>query len=164
MNNYVVISILGIGATAVTDVWGLVRKALLGIAPPNYALVGRWIAHMTRGRFHHESIAASAAVRGELIIGWTAHYLIGIAFAALLIRIWGSAWIQQPALGPALMVGIATVAAPFLLMQPSMGAGIAAAKTPRPGAARIQSLITHAVFGIGLYVTGQVIQRLGFLS
>ena len=158
MNNYVVISILGIGATAIMDVWGLVRKALLGIAPPNYALVGRWIAHMTRGRFHHESVAASAAVRGELIIGWTAHYLIGIAFAALLIGIWGSAWIQQPTLGPALMVCVVTVAAPFLLMQPGMGAGIAAAKTPRPGAARIQSLITHAVFGLGLYVTGLVIQ------
>ena len=158
MNNYVVMSILGIGATAVMDVWGLVRKALLGIAPPNYALVGRWIAHMTRGRFHHESVAASASVRGELIIGWTAHYLIGIAFAALLIGIWGSAWIQQPTLGPALMVGVVTVAAPFLLMQPGMGAGIAAAKTPRPGAARIQSLITHAVFGLGLYVTGLVIQ------
>lgn len=158
MNNYLIISILGIGATAVMDVWGLVRKALLGIAPPNYALVGRWIAHMTRGRFHHESITASATVCGELIIGWTAHYLIGIAFAALLIGIWGSAWIQQPTLGPVLIVGIATVAAPFLLMQPGMGAGIAAAKTPRPGAARIQSLITHAVFGIGLYVTGQLIQ------
>ncbi|ARU28095.1 DUF2938 domain-containing protein [Cellvibrio sp. PSBB006] len=158
MNNYVVISILGIGATAIMDVWGLVRKALLGIAPPNYALVGRWIAHMARGRFHHDAIAASAAVRGELIIGWAAHYLIGIAFAALLIGIWGSAWIQQPTLGPALMVGVVTVAAPFLLMQPGMGAGIAAAKTPRPGAARIQSLITHAMFGIGLYVTGQVIQ------
>lgn len=158
MNSYLVIPILGIGATAVMDVWGIVRKMLFGIASPNYALVGRWIAHMARGRFHHDAIAASAAVRGELIIGWTAHYLIGIAFAVPLIGIWGNAWIHQPTLGPALVVGIVTVAAPFLLMQPGMGAGIAAAKTPRPGAARIQSLITHAVFGIGLYVTGQAIQ------
>ncbi len=161
MNNYFVILILGIGATAVMDVWGIVRKALLGMAPPNYALIGRWIAHMTRGRFHHDSIAASAAVRGELIIGWIAHYLIGIAFAVPLIGIWGSAWIQQPTLGPALMVGVVTVAAPFLLMQPGMGAGIAASRTPRPGAARLQSLITHAVFGFGLYITGQVIHFVG---
>jgi hypothetical protein len=155
MNELIFTIFIGVGATAVTDLWGLARKPLLGIAPPNYALVGRWIAHMTRGRFRHGSIAASAPVRGEHIIGWTAHYLIGIAFAALLIGIWGPAWVRQPTIGPALAVGIGTVAAPFLLMQPGMGAGIAASRTPRPGSARLQSLITHAVFGLGLYAAGQ---------
>ena len=58
----------------------------------------------------------------------------------------------RPTLGPALAVGIGTVAAPFFLMQPGMGAGIAASRTPRPNAARLQSLLTHAVFGLGLYV------------
>ena len=148
---------IGVGATAVMDLWGLARKPLLGIAPPNYALVGRWIAHMARGRFRHDSIAASAPVRGEHIIGWTAHYLIGIAFAALLIGIWGPAWVQQPRIGPALAVGIGAVAAPFFLMQPGMGAGIAASRTPRPTSARLQSLITHVVFGLGLYAAGQAV-------
>lgn len=157
MNIFLITIITGIGATAVMDLWGLARKPLLGIAPPSYALVGRWIGHMAYGRFCHDAIAASAPVRGELIIGWTAHYVIGIAFAALLIAIWGNAWVQQPTLWPALVVGIATVAAPFLLMQPGMGAGIAAAKTPRPASARIQSLIIHTVFGFGLYATAQVI-------
>ncbi|MFP5504715.1 MAG: DUF2938 domain-containing protein [Gammaproteobacteria bacterium] len=157
MNSLLFTLYLGVGATAVMDAWGLARKPLLGVAPPDYAPVGRWIAHMPRGRFRHESIAASAPVRGERIIGWTAHYLIGIAFAAVLIGIWGPAWMQQPTLGPALAVGIATVAAPFLLMQPAMGAGIAASRTPRPAAARLQSLITHAVFGLGLYAAGQAI-------
>jgi hypothetical protein len=44
------------------------------------------------------------------------------------------------------------VAAPFFLMQPGMGAGIAASRTPRPAAARLHSLINHAVFGLGLYL------------
>jgi hypothetical protein len=149
--------IIGIGATAVMDLLGLVRKRLLNIAPPNYGLVGRWIAHMTHGRFRHDSIAASAPVRGEHLTGWIAHYLIGIAFAALLIGLWGLPWIQKPTIGPALLVGIGTVAAPFLLMQPGMGAGIAASRTPRPGAARMQSFITHTVFGLGLYATGWAI-------
>lgn len=148
---------IGIGATAVMDLWGLARKPLLGIAPPNYALVGRWIAYMTHGRFRHDSIAASAPVRGEHIIGWTVHYLTGIAFAAMLIGIWGTAWVQQPTIGPALAVGIGAVAAPFFLMQPGMGAGIAASRTPRPASARLQSLITHGVFGLGLYAAGQVV-------
>ena len=154
MNYLVFTLIIGLGATAVMDLWGIVRKSLLGIAPPNYGLVGRWIAHMAHGRFCHESIAASSPVRGEHIIGWTAHYLIGIAFAALLIGIWGFTWVQHPTIGPAIAVGIGTVMAPFLLMQPGMGAGIAASRTPRPAIARLQSLITHAVFGFGLYATG----------
>jgi hypothetical protein len=155
MNSLVFTLFVGVGATAVMDLWGLARKPLLGVAPPNYALVGRWLAHMAHGRFRHDAIAASAPVRGEHIIGWTAHYLIGIAFAALLVGIWGAAWIRQPTLGPALAVGIGTVAAPFLLMQPGMGAGIAASRTPRPASARLQSVITHAMFGLGLYAAGR---------
>lgn len=157
MNDLIFTVAIGIGATAVMDLWGLVRQRLLGIACPNYGLVGRWISYMPRGRFRHESIAKAPPVQGERLIGWTAHYLIGIAFAALLISIGGIEWIQNPSLGLALTVGIGTVAAPFLLMQPGMGAGIAASRTPRPGSARLQSLLTHGVFGVGLYISGRAI-------
>lgn len=148
--------ITGIGATAVMDLWGFARKPLLGIPPPDYGMVGRWLGHMVHGRFCHASIAKASPVRGERLIGWTAHYLIGIGFAALLVLGWGRDWMLHPTIAPALIVGIGTVAAPFLLMQPGMGAGIAASRAPRPASARLQSLITHAVFGIGLYLSGWV--------
>lgn len=146
--------LIGTGATAVMDAWALARKRLLGSALPNYGLVGRWLAGLARGQFRHERIAASPAVRGELLIGWAAHYLIGIAFAGLLLAIWGVEWARNPSLAPALIIGIATVLAPFLLMQPGMGAGFFASRTPRPGAARVQSVMTHAIFGLGLYAAG----------
>jgi len=152
--NYAVCAVLiGAGATAVMDTWTLVRKQLLGI-PFSYGLVGRWLAYLPRGRFRHEPIAASPAVPGERVVGWTAHYLVGIAFAAVLLALWGLDWVRQPTLGPALIVGIGSVAAPFLVLQPGMGAGIAASRTPRPAAARFQSVITHAIFGLGLYAAG----------
>ena len=152
--NYAVCAVLiGAGATAVMDTWTLVRKQLLGI-PFSYGLVGRWLAYLPRGRFRHEPIAASPAVPGERVVGWTAHYLVGIAFAAVLLALWGLDWARQPTLGPALIVGIGSVAAPFLVLQPGMGAGIAASRTPRPAAARFQSVITHAIFGLGLYAAG----------
>jgi len=154
MENFAWIFLAGIGATATTDLWAMARKQLFGVAPPNYGLVGRWIAAMHRGRFMHESIAATPPVRGEVALGWIAHYLIGIGFAALLPAIWGSDWTRRPTLLPALIVGVATVAAPFFVMQPAMGAGIAASRTPRPAGARIQSLINHAIFGLGLYASG----------
>ena len=48
--------------------------------------------------------------------------------------------------------GIATVVFPFFILQPSLGLGIAASKTPRPAQARLKSLVTHTIFGLGLYV------------
>ena len=87
---------IGVGATAVMDFWAIARKRLLGIPPPDYGLVGRWLAHMPAGRFRHDRISASLPVRGERLIGWTAHFLIGMAFAAILLGIWGLAWVHRP--------------------------------------------------------------------
>ena len=151
--------LIGAGATAVMDAWGFARTRLFGIRPPDYGLVGRWLAGLARGRFRHDAIAASPPVEGERLLGWAAHYLIGIAFAAVLLALWGLEWARQPTIGPALIVGIGSVAAPFLLMQPGMGAGVAASRTPRPGAARLQSLVTHAIFGIGLYAAAYILAR-----
>jgi Protein of unknown function (DUF2938) len=156
MDYFVNAIVTGAGATIVMDLWAIVRRRAFDIPLPNYGLVGRWVAHLTRGRLHHASIAASPAVRGERIIGWVAHYVTGVAFAGLLLAGWGLHWVRQPTIGPALLVGIGTVAAPFLVLQPAMGAGVAASRMPRPTAARLQSLITHTVFGLGLYAAGWV--------
>lgn len=146
--------ICGLVATALVDLWSLLRWKLLGTALPNYALVGRWVAHIPRGQVRHTSIAKAAAARGESVAGWATHYLIGLAFAALFLALAGRDWIAAPTLVPALLFGVVTVAAPWFVMQPAMGAGIAARLTPHPGAARLQSLVTHAVFGLGLYAGG----------
>jgi len=143
---------IGIGATALMDLWGIARTRLLRMPATDYALVGRWVAYLPRGRLRHDPIAASPRVRGERAIGWTVHYLTGIAFASVLLAVWGLDWARSPTLAPALIVGIGSVAAPFLVMQPGMGAGLAARRMPRPGHVRLHSLITHAVFGCGLYL------------
>ena len=76
----------------------------------------------------------------------------------MLAAIAGASWFESPTLLPALAIGIATVAAPFLVMQPAMGAGFAASRTPNPRAARLQSIVTHAIFGLGLYVSAVLIE------
>lgn len=154
MEPWLFAALTGAGATLVLDLWSLARAHLFGIAPPDYRMVGRWLAWLPRGRLRHHPIASSAPMPGELGIGWTAHYLIGIAFAAMLIPVAGSGWFQRPTLAPALLVGIGSVLAPLFVMQPAMGFGIAASRTPRPATARLRSLATHAVFGLGLYAAG----------
>jgi hypothetical protein len=151
---------VGAGATVVMDAWMAVRKRLLGIAPPDYRMVGRWFAHMPRGRFRHARIADAAPVAGEGALGWAVHYATGAAFAAVLLAACGAGWARSPTLAPALLVGLASVAAPFLVMQPAMGAGIAASRTPRPAAARLQSITTHLIFGFGLYAAAAVLASL----
>ena len=146
-------TLIGTGATAFMDIAALLRK-LGGTPAPDYGLVGRWLARMAHGHFRLDPIAATPPIRGERTIGWIAHYLTGIAFAALLLGAWGIDWARNPAIAPALIVGIGSLAAPFLLMQPGMGAGIAARRTPRPGVARVRSLVTHVSFGFGLYAAG----------
>lgn len=149
--------LVGIGATALLDLWPPARRKLFGTPPPNYAMLGRWLLHMPRGRFVHDSIAASEPVSGERLVGWLAHYIVGIAFAALLLLLWGPDWLDRPTLVPALIVGLGSVAAPFFLMQPAMGVGVAARRSPDPAAARAQSLVTHAIFGISLYLAASLL-------
>lgn len=146
------VALIGIGATFVMDVWTLVQWRLSGVKGLDYALVGRWLGHMP-ARFRHASIAAAPPVKAERIIGWTAHYLIGVGFAGLLVAMFGADWVRNPTLGPAITIGLLTVTAPFFVMQPCFGLGIAASRLPNPNAARLRSLLTHLIFGLGLYAS-----------
>jgi hypothetical protein len=148
--------VIGAGATAIMDLWAASLRRCCRVPSLDYALLGRWIGHFPRGRFRHESIAHAAPVRYERAIGWGAHYTIGVAFAALLLAIAGLEWLKQPTLMPPLLVSSSTLVAPFLVMQPAMGAGIAASRTPRPNVARLRSVVTHTVYGVGLYASAWI--------
>jgi hypothetical protein len=150
--------VLGVGATILMDVWALTLQRFLGITPLNYALVGRWLGHISKGTLRHDNILTAKAIKAELVIGWTAHYLIGVVFAAALITIAGHEWVSTPSVIPAIIFGISTVGFPFFIMQPSMGFGIAASKTPKPNVARFRSLLTHCIFGLGLYISATLME------
>lgn len=143
--------VIGVGATAVMDLWALFLRRCFGISSLDYAVLGRWIGHVARGRVTHESIGRAAPIRHERLIGWSAHYSIGVIFAAVLLAGAGLQWLDRPTLVPPLIVSWVTLIAPFLIMQPAMGLGIAASRTPRPATARLRSIVTHTVYGAGLY-------------
>lgn len=149
---------IGIGATALMDIWILLLKQW-GIPTLNFTLLGRWVGHMPRGRWAHDGIAKAAPVRGEVQLGWFVHYLTGIGFALLLAWLAGPDWMQAPTLLPALAFGIGTVAAPFFVMQPAMGAGIVSSRTATPYLNSLRSLANHTVFGLGLYAAALATSR-----
>lgn len=151
--------LIGVGATILMDVWALTIRRVFGTASLDYALVGRWLGHMPAGRFMHARIGAASPIPGERLIGWSAHYAIGVVFAGVLLAACGLDWARQPSLGSALAFGVLTVAAPFFIMQPSLGLGFAASKTPKPNVARVRSLATHTIFGVGLYGSAWLLTR-----
>jgi hypothetical protein len=152
--------LIGIGATALMDIWAAFLKLAFGASSLDYAMVGRWLGHMPVGQFAHASVARAPAMPGERIIGWVAHYTIGILFAGMLIAACGLDWARHPTLAPALAAGLVTVAAPWFIMQPGMGLGIAASRAPKPTLARMRSLVTHIVFGLGLYGSASLLAQL----
>lgn len=142
---------IGVGATLMMDLWALLLRQI-GIPSLNFALLGRWIGHLRHGQWTHDSIARATPVPGELLMGWTAHYAIGVSFALLLLSTFGLKWARTPSLLPALLIGVVTVLAPLLILQPAMGAGIASTNTPTPILSSLKSLVTHTVYGLGLYL------------
>lgn len=105
--------LMGAGATLTMDLCNAGVKRF-GVPSLNFAYLGRWLAHLSRGRFIHENIASRPPFRGEQWIGWGAHYSIG-----------------------------------------GLGAGIASSKTKTPVFNALKSLVSHVVFGFGLFLSAR---------
>ncbi|WP_317164254.1 DUF2938 domain-containing protein [Flavobacterium sp. xlx-214] len=144
--------IIGVGATIFMDLYAIFIKRFFNIPSLDFAIVGRWVGHFKNGIFTHKNILQSEKIKGERAIGWLSHYLIGVSFAFLLLLICGIDWVKNPTFWPCIVIGLATTIAPWFLMQPSFGFGIAASKTPNPNLSRLRSLQAHFVYGLGLYV------------
>jgi hypothetical protein len=70
--------VIGVGATLVMGFWAIFLRRAFGIPPLDYPLVGRRLGHMPRGRFAHDRIVAATPIRWERMIGWIAHYALGV--------------------------------------------------------------------------------------
>lgn len=151
-------AVIGIGATVLMDLWAIALARLFGQSRPNWALVGRWFAHLGRGTVFHDNIAQAEQVPGELTIGWIFHYAVGIVYGVLLVAFAGIAWLADPTFLPAFILGMVTVLAAWLLLQPGMGAGWFASRTPNPMKTRALNLVGHTVFAIGLYGTALLLR------
>jgi hypothetical protein len=150
---------IGIGATIILDIWNYLI-GLFGVKSLDYRFVGRWIGNFFNGKFYHSNIMMTPPVQNELFIGWTAHYLIGILFSFLLIIVFGNGWLEKPLLVPAIIIGLATVISPLFIMQPALGFGFASSNLPNPIGRVLKSIITHLVYGTGLYLSAQLVNKI----
>lgn len=143
---------IGLGATLLIDLWALLLRRAFGVASLDFCLLGRWVLYLMNGKIAHDKIGTTPSKRHECAAGWTAHYLIGATFAVLFVSVASASWLARPTLLPAVAFGVTTVLVPFFTIQPAFGMGIASAKTPHPSRARAKSVMTHTVFGVGLWL------------
>lgn len=150
--------LVGIVATVVMDIWSWLQRNVLRIPSLDYGLIGRWVLSMFRGKWVHRPIMVTPAIKGETWLGWFLHYLIGVVFSVAHLLVFGIAWLAEPTLLPALLTALATLVLPFFVIQPCLGFGMAASKTPAPWKARWLSLLTHSVYGVGLFIAAQCLR------
>ncbi|BDR19923.1 DUF2938 domain-containing protein [Vibrio sp. STUT-A16] len=151
-------ALIGIGATLIMDLWAWLQSRVFGIPPLNYALVARWVLYMPKGKLMHAPIMATDAMSGEKALGWFLHYAIGVVFALAHIAAFGHHWLVEPSLVPGLATGVVTLVFPFFVIQPCLGFGFAASKTPTPWKARFLSTLAHLAYGLGLFIAAFAIK------
>lgn len=143
--------VLGIFATVAIDLWATFSNKVLGFPRTNWAMVGRWLGHIPKGKFIHNPVASSSPIQNELLVGWVFHYLVGIVYALLYITFVLALLDRVPTLLSAWIFGLLTIISPWFVMQPGLGLGICAIKAVQPNRVRLQNIIIHSIFGIVLY-------------
>jgi hypothetical protein len=145
--------IVGILATVTMDVVAVIalRLGIAGHGPRRTGpdLIGRWIGYLLQRKFRHTDILETPPLRGELLLGLAAHYLIGIALTLLYIDLLVLAHVTPTALS-AVLYGTATTVLPWFLMFPSQGMGWLGLDAPGDAHLARASLANHIVFGLGL--------------
>ena len=149
--------VMGVFATALLDVWAILLNRLFGFGLPNWGFVGRWVAHLPSGSMMHDDIGKAPPVANEAAIGWIFHYAVGISFAMATLIIGGAAFARNPTLPIPLIVGIVTVGCGWFILQPALGAGVAASRKPDANRIRMLNVIGHIVFGLGLWLAARAI-------
>ena len=99
----------------------------------------------------------------ELALGWLVHYGVGIgyAFVYLVILQLNNASVS---LYSATVYGLVTLLAPWLILLPCPGKGFFASASPNPNLTRGLKVVAHLVFGVGLYLSWQVVSLMSLLT
>lgn len=142
---------MGIGGTVLMDVWAVVLNRVAGMPLPNWAMPGRWLGHVFKGRIFHDTIGDATPVPQERLLGWALHYGVGIAYGVIFVALVGAGWLAAPTFLPIWIFSLVTIAAGWFLLQPGMGLGWAASKTPSPWKTRALGLVAHSIFAVGMF-------------
>jgi hypothetical protein len=153
--------IVGILSTVTMDAVAVIalRLGIAGRGPRRTGpdLIGRWIGYLLQGKFRHTDILQTPPLRGELLLGFAAHYSIGIVLTLVYLGLLAVAHARPTALSAAIY-GTATTVLPWFVMFPSQGMGWLGRDAPGDVHLPRASLFNHIVFGLGIALWTAVIR------
>ena len=122
------------------------------LAKIDVAVIGRMAAGWGRGRFRYRHPGEIEQIANEVLYGYVTHYTIGAVLAVPYVLGW-DLLVGGPA-SPvwALVYGVATTVASWLLVYPSMGLGVCGRRSPEGMRAPLSSLSNHLFYGAGVAV------------
>jgi len=151
------ILMIGVFATVMMDIWATFSNRVLKFPRTNWAMVGRWLGHIPKGKFFHNPVSDSPEIKYENGLGWAFHYFIGIVYATFYVAMVLRGFDGSASLITAWFFGLVTIISPWFILQPALGLGVCAIKAPKPNMVRFQNFAIHSVFGIALYYGWQFI-------
>ena len=113
-------------------------------------MIGRMVVGWAHGRFRYGHPGEMQQVANETLYGYIAHYIIGVGLAVPYVLGWDLV-VGGPA-SPvwAVVYGVATTAASYFFVYPSMGLGVFGRRSPEGIRAPLSSLANHLFYGVGL--------------
>jgi len=122
------------------------------ISKIDVGMIGRMAVGWTRGRFRYGHPGELKQVANEKLYGYFTHYAIGVGLAVPYVLGW-ALLVGGPA-SPvwAFAYGVATTAASYFFVLPSMGLGVFGRRSPEGIKAPLSSLANHVFYGVGIAV------------
>ena len=144
--------VAGVLGTSVMDFLNHLFSRTGVLSKIDVRMIGRMSAGWARGRFCYRHPDEMKPVANEMLYGYITHYAIGVGLA--LIYVLGWKFLVGGSASPlwALVYGVATTAASYVLVYPSMGLGVCGRRSPEGIKNPLSSLANHLFYGVGLAI------------
>jgi hypothetical protein len=113
-------------------------------------MIGRMAVGWARGRFLYRHPTEMETAEHELIYGIATHYGIGVALAIPYVVGWTLLFGGPASPAGAVIYGIATTAASWFFVYPSLGFGVLGLGSPDGLRAPLSALANHLFYGMGV--------------
>ena len=142
----------GLIATLIFDIFNQSLYFAYSIDRPKWNLLGRYFLGYKQGYFIRKNLVNDEEIRNELQWGYLIHYSIGIIYG--LFYVFLNTWLfDYPSILLAYSIGFTSVLGAWCYLMPlAYDLGFFASKSEDRLKVMIQNLITHFVFGTGLFI------------
>lgn len=144
--------ITGIAGTIAMDLSNYAFSRVGLILKIDVAMIGRMAAGWAKGRFSYGNPSELKSVTHETLLGYLAHYVIGISLAVVYLAAWELSVDGPPSPYWATLYGFVTTAVSEFYVYPSMGLGVCGRRSPERLKAGLSPVVNHLFFGLGMGV------------